>query len=215
MAITKQSKDLQIDSIQETLLAAEMCLNFDKGDEKWTGINNSGCLGIPCLILLSSLIDTMGSMFRGSDLRIMIDETVHNIVTASDHFMILNDVRLFNLNLSMLAIEDLYKTYRCKLTHNNTLPENNFLNIDKPHGKLFEYNDEGLISVINLTELLGYVKKAVPIIIIWINEGTFSEEHKVTTELYELNKYRVPLTVLDIASTGNTMTIITNEMNCG
>lgn len=147
MANYLKLKDQQKEAFKENIFTINWCLTYDKSTEaNWDGESKIGCLGVPAAILLFSLIDTIGSFYSGSETEIVIDSSKYKIAKASDHFYILNHESFFNLKLSKTAIEDLYSTYRCKLTHNNSLPANNFLAIGDESSDIFEFDSENKIS---------------------------------------------------------------------
>lgn len=183
MAEYFQQKEQRIEALIENLFAAKICLEYDKSNKHWIGDSLEGCLGIPAAILLCSLIDTIGSEFRGSKYQISIDGQSYTIQTASDHFFILNHDKLFNLNLSRSAIMDFYTSYRSKLTHNSALPANNYLGIGCLTDDIFIFNQNFEIVKINLLPLYQKTKDMIEIFIYYLDTGTFSSTHKLTCEL--------------------------------
>jgi len=175
MAIFIKQNDLTVASLKENLLAIDYCLSYKKSD--------NGCLGIPAMILMCSVIDTIGSYYRGSDYNFIIDNVSAKIEKASDHFYVLNHQTYFNLNLSKNTIDDVYSTYRSKLTHNASLPPNNYLYIDKNEQALFHLNTEKKIVKVNLFPLFERIKKACDEFIYHLEIGNFSEHHKLSNEL--------------------------------
>lgn len=188
MATYFRNKDFQIESLKENLFAAELCLKFDKSKEEWSGGSKVGCLGIPAAILLCSLIDTIGSVFRNTEMEVFIDGKYKKIEKAYEHFCILNHEKFFKCNLTLVTINDFYETYRSKLTHNNSLPGNNFLDIGNFTDDIFELNAEYKINKINLLSLYNITKSAVHTLIYYLEYGTFSPDHKLTNELYQIAK---------------------------
>jgi hypothetical protein len=133
---------------------------------------------------LCSLIDTIGSVFCKTNTEITIDGNVHNkIEKASDHFYILNHDKLFNLDLKMSTIQDFYTTYRSKLTHNNSLPANNFLSNNCSSEDIFELDSECKITKINLRPLYNKTKESIDTLIYYLRNGRFSPDHKLTNDL--------------------------------
>jgi len=184
MAEYNKQIEQQIEALKENIYTINMCLNFDKSKEDdWDGNSKIGCLGIPSMILICSLIDTIGSVFRGSNMNFSIDGNNYKINTASDHFYILNHERFFNLNLSMITITDFYETYRSKLTHNNSIPANNYLSIGNITDNIFELNCENMIVKIKIKPLFEETKNAVDTLIYYLKNGTFSDDHKLSKEL--------------------------------
>lgn len=209
MAEYSNQIDLQIESLKENLYTIELCLGFNKQDSSnWTGNSKVGCLGVPATILLCSLIDTIGSVFRNTEMEFPIDGANYKIEKAADHFYILNHVKFFNLNLSMPTILDFYSTYRSKLTHNNALPANNYLSIGDISDKIFELDSNQQITKINLRALSLQVEKAVETLIYYLKNSTFSPTHKLTDELNNSAKLYDANINISSSDTGHTFTTI-------
>jgi len=188
MAIHNKQAHQQIEALLENIKVIDFCLHYNKTNELVQTDFTVPCLGYPAAILLFSVIDTMGSFFRGSDSTIQVGSELKKIETASDHFIILNHNILFNLNLSGKTIFDFYSTYRSKLTHNNSLPVNNFLIANSASDKIFTLNSNYEIEVINLVALFKVVESATNIFIYWLRDGQWSKEHKLTQELIKKAK---------------------------
>ncbi|HRK83192.1 MAG TPA: hypothetical protein PLZ12_17245 [Saprospiraceae bacterium] len=181
-------REQQREALTELLVTIKYCLDFDKkSSSDWAGVNG-GCLGYPALILMSSMIDTMGSYFRECSLTIPVDSKNESIEKGSDHFLILNQENLFNLGLSKKTIIDFYSTYRSKLVHNSALPPNNFLINDKDSNNIFTLDQDLKIRCINIYALFEAIKKATEQFLAWLEFGTFSNDHKLTQELLEVAK---------------------------
>lgn len=208
MAIVQKQADQQIEALLENIKVINFCLHYNKTSEEVQTDFTVPCLGYPAAILLCSVIDTMGSFFRGSESTFQVGSEIKKIETASDHFLILNHDILFDLNLSGKTIFDFYTTYRSKLTHNNSLPRNNFLRADSASDQLFRLNTEDEIEVINLVALFKVVKNATNIFIHWLQYGQWSEEHKLTQELNEKAKSDSSFLKDYGSDSGNTITNI-------
>jgi hypothetical protein len=170
-------------TLRENIKAIEYCIQFDKSiKENWEE-EDLGCLGMPAIILLCSVIDTMGSYFRGTSATIQVDGVPTSIETVSNHFLILNHDKLFNLNLSGKTIYDFYSKYRSPLTHNNTLPPNTSLEIGAETDDIFIINSDGEVTQVNLIPLFEKVKVEVETFIHFIDYATWSEDHKLKQEL--------------------------------
>ena len=196
MAVHPNYNKLTKESIKENLFIIDYCLNFDKAkNENWNGDSKEGCLGIPGFILLCTLIDTIGSYFRGSKYIIKIDGVNHPIETASEHFYILNHEKFFNLDLKMVTIIDFYSTYRSKLVHNTLLPENNFLSIGSKEDNIFHLDGEEKIVKVNIKPLFEKTKVAIETLIYYLENGTFSLDHALNTEMLEKRKESNPLNI--------------------
>jgi len=181
-------REQQREALTEMLVTIKYCLDFDKkSSSDWAGVNG-GCLGYPALILMSSMIDTMGSFFRKGSLKISLDNKEKSIQKAEEHFFILNQENLFNLGLAEVTIMDFYSTYRSKMVHNSSLPPNNFLFSDKNTNKIFILDPDNKIRAINLHSLFESIKTATNRFLDWLERGTFSDDHKLTQELLEVAK---------------------------
>lgn len=205
MAIYTENNEQLIEALNEDIYVIKHCLNFvkkDAGNPEWE--NDNGCLGIPATILLCSVIDTIGSFFRGSAYKIKIDENNYSINTVDEHFFILNHDKLFNLNLKGITIRDFYSTYRSKLTHNNSLPLNNFLAIGKDESEIFKLNLNNEITEIQLYPLFEEVTKATETFKYYLKNSTFSPENKVSNELLGKAKLDAPSIINYPVVTGNT-----------
>jgi len=175
MAILSRQNDFTVSSLRENLTAIEYCLSYKKSDD--------GCLGIPAMILICSIIDTIGSYYRGANYGFNVDNIELKIEKASEHFYILNHEKYFNLNLSKITIEDFYSTYRSKLTHNASLPPNNYLYIDQNEEALFGLDSDKKILKINLYPLFKKVSRACNEFIYHLENSNFSDDHKLSNEL--------------------------------
>jgi len=92
MAIHPDLKSLIRESLPEYLFVAEYCFRFRK-DASWPQDQVGGCLGYPAAGILFSIVDTIGSFDRGSDLTFVVDDTVHQIKSDGfQHFFVLNSV---------------------------------------------------------------------------------------------------------------------------
>ena len=193
MAIYPENKNFLIESIKENLYTIDYCVNYDKSiAQDWIGESKLGCLGIPAFILICSLIDTIGSYFRNSQSLIQIDNVSYKIEKASDHFFILNHDKFFNLDLKMTTIMDFYSTYRSKIVHNTTLPENSFLDIGRNEDRIFQLDKEGKIIKLNIIPLFEKTKSSFEYFIYILENMTFSSEHTVNLELIEKRKTHDP-----------------------
>ncbi|RKR82800.1 hypothetical protein BDD43_2989 [Mucilaginibacter gracilis] len=163
----------------------DYCFDYNKEEQENWKSGNRGMLGMPALILLSAIIDTMGAYFRGTNLEIDVDGQKKKIETASDHFLILNDKLLFGLNLTEPVISDFYKKYRSVATHNSTLPPFQFMDIGIKSDEIFKFNSLGEIEKLMLKPLFEAVKKASATFVHWLQFGGWSAAHKLAKELSE------------------------------
>ncbi len=208
MAIHQKQSGQQIEALLENLQVVNYCLHYNKDEDHVHEDFTVPCLGYPAAILLCSLIDTIGSFFRGSQSVIMVDSQPKTIETASDHFLILNHNILFNLNLSGKTIFDFYSTYRSRLTHNNSLPPNNFLIATSISNPIFRLNANDEVEIMDLVPLFKKVEDATSILIHWLKYGQWSSEHKLTQELNEKAKADSSIIKDFESESGNTITNI-------
>ncbi|MCA9806299.1 MAG: hypothetical protein KC777_30230 [Cyanobacteria bacterium HKST-UBA02] len=112
-----------IASLHEMWFLANYAVNYRKEDKNiWGPTPGNGILGIGAAILLFSIIDTMGSMFRGNkEFSIPIDRRNVPITKTSQHFYILNS-RYFGLGLSKVDLDKIYQSIRSPLVHNSIIP---------------------------------------------------------------------------------------------
>jgi hypothetical protein len=208
MAQYDKQSEQQFEALKENLFTIDWCLKYDKSTAvDWIGDSKLGCLGIPSAILLCSLIDTIGSVFRGTEMQVCIDGVNIKIETVSQHFYILNHDKFFNLNLNMSTIMDLYSTYRSKLIHNSSLPGNNYLSIGVSSDNIFELDSEKKITRINLVPLYDKVKTSIDTLIYYLTYRTFSADHKLAIELESSAKPIISSMKIKPSDTGHTMTI--------
>jgi hypothetical protein len=74
MAYHPSPSSMLKESLDETLFAAKMCVEYRKTDAIWGEFQSNGCLGFPSAVLLFSIIDTIGSYYRKTvDFKIIID----------------------------------------------------------------------------------------------------------------------------------------------
>lgn len=147
MALHSSKSSLLRVSLLETISIVEYCLKNTK-DSKYFG--EGGYYGIPAAILLLSVVDALGAHMPGS---------------KKNHFNVLNNKKLFGLNLSKSSVDILYKEYRCVLTHESTLNKGSILRMGTETDPPFEVSISRELSALNLLALLKYTKKAVSIFI--------------------------------------------------
>lgn len=195
MAIHEDFKKLTYDSLRENLITIDYCMSFEKTNNPVWGKNDAGCLGMSALILLSAVIDTMGSYFRGSSATINVDGEERLIETVSDHFLILNHDKIFDLRLSGKVIYDFYSKYRSPGTHNNTLPFNAFMDMGTASNDIFQVNSKHEVELVRLTPLHQKVVKAVNIFNHYLLNGNWSADHKLAADLQQRSNSEVSSTV--------------------
>jgi hypothetical protein len=211
MIVQNDSKKLTINSLKENICAIEYCLNYNKStSDNWTD-SVSGCLGIPTLILLTSIIDSIGSYFRDTSTTITVDGESKSINTASDHFLILNHDKLFNLNLTNKTIFNFYSKYRSTLTHNNTLPLNTSIDIGNETDDSFSIINDEIIQI-RLKPLFSKIKIAVELFTYYLENANWSADHRLSQEM-ESKGNLLGTSITSISMTANTASNNTQKAN--
>lgn len=125
MAIHNSTDSLIREALSEYLAIAEHCLT--------TGKPTGGCYGFPTALLLFSIVDAIGSFYRGNNsFEISVDQRRRTIKGAGfQHYFILNS-DYYGQTLSEKDIQRLYDYYRCLLVHNAALAPDHFLDIGNP-----------------------------------------------------------------------------------
>ena len=158
MAIHTSKFDLHKEALEENLEAVRLLISYQKEviSNKW--IDEKGCLGYPAATLLFSCINAFGNLFY--------DEVVAGVKISSDKktFQILNSEYFESQNISNDILDELYETYRSKLTHNLSLPKNYFIKLKSGNNNWYETsnNDKGkkIISTVYLQDLHELCSKA-------------------------------------------------------
>jgi hypothetical protein len=175
MALHRTPSSMLKESLDESLEAAKLCINYKKTDSKWGDYATGGCLGFPAAVLLFSIIDSIGSYYRkNTDFKITIDGKSSSINAEGwEHFKILNS-KYFKRSLSLHFIKALYQGFRSKLTHNSVLGRNTQMfpgQINDLYMDNISYQSKGFatskneknetIYLVSLSELLIYCESAV------------------------------------------------------
>lgn len=202
MEFDQEQRKQIAEAIKESMTIIEYCLHKNKLSGLQSDDYSKSCYGYPAAILLFSIIDTIGSFFRGSQLRINVDSKERKISGTNDHLLILNHKRMFDLDLTEITIKDLYSTYRCKLTHNHALPFSNYLINCSQTDWIFKYNNEGKIVCINLAKLHTKVHAAVEKFEHYLISATWSDNHELTKELLEAGKSETSGDIISIPASG-------------
>lgn len=160
------------ESLDETLEAVSLCVDYRKTESKWGQFQTNGCLGFPAGVLLFSIIDTIGSYYRKNKaFKIKIDNTWTLINGEGwEHFKVLNS-KYFKQNLSSEFIKTLYTKFRSNLTHNSTLGKDTLMVMNEMgmrpitySSKVFatsEYPTGNKIYIVSIFELYKICKEAV------------------------------------------------------
>lgn len=129
MAIFNNINDLAYDTILENLGAAEQCIyKLRKAD--------GGCYGMSALILLMSVIDSMGTFYENGVFTLLpennadLKKRVKQPGAVTDHFEAMYDHYYKDYISEKEDFMDvLYRKYRCNPIHNNVLQYDYFLSI--------------------------------------------------------------------------------------
>jgi hypothetical protein len=184
---------LHVEAMRESLEAAKLLVNYNKEQNSHSWDRAQGCLGYPSAILLFSFINAYGNLFYS--------ETIHGIKINTDKktFAILNSDYFSNQNISSAAIEDLYESFRSKLTHNLALPKNYVMKQQSPTSRWFELSEnnkgESIISTIYLVDLLELCDFAF---------NKIKDEHK---KQFESSKKTNDIKYKDLKSNPTIMTV--------
>ncbi len=150
--IVNSIKEMLKESLSEMIHVAEYCYETKK--------DNGGCYGYPCSILLFSVLDTIGSFYKGKDYSITIDGKDKKIKNTVQHFYILNSKDFYNQNLTEEEIKIIYDNYRSTLTHNSSMPPKYAIEMGDIKDNLFTISDREW-PVLNLTKFLHLSKISV------------------------------------------------------
>jgi hypothetical protein len=136
VAIHPELKSLIRESLREYLHVAEYCVQFEK-DVDWPQDQIGGCLGYPAAVMLFSIVDTIGSFHRGSDLSVLIEGKTRDIrKDGFQHFFVLNS-EYYGQALDEAALKRLYDNFRSLLVHNAALAPLNCLIKDPANAEAF------------------------------------------------------------------------------
>jgi len=116
-------KSMVLEALEEHLFTVDWLLRYKKIDPQMWKNANGGTLGYPAALILFTIVDTIGSYYRKSDLKLEITVEGTKRVIDEDgykHFFILNS-HYFNLSLSAFEIQNLYNMVRSKLVHNSII----------------------------------------------------------------------------------------------
>lgn len=121
MALHTKVDEHVIENLREFLKLAEIGLSARKRDLKGDFRKDDGCLGAPAASLLFSIVDSIGSYYRGDySLRISNHRPPYIDQPGYVHFFILNS-RYFRQNLNDKEVQFLFGQYRSNLSHNAAL----------------------------------------------------------------------------------------------
>jgi hypothetical protein len=113
MALHESASSLSIEAIEETMLAAKLCLEHRKPD--------GGCLGYPAVCLLFTVVNALGEYLLQHD---------GPTQGKSDPYIRAFADPSFGLSLSEQQIRNLKKWYRNLLVHNGSIAPGAYLTMD-------------------------------------------------------------------------------------
>ena len=174
MAIHPDLKSLILESLPEYLHVAEYCVKFRK-DSAWGREQAGGCLGYPAAVMLFSIVDTIGSFYRGrTDLSIAISgKSVHIRGDGFQHFFVLNS-EFYGQNLDKPTIVRLYGDFRSLLVHNASLAPSSFLVNDPTVSTAFPV--VGAKYLVNVPAFLDISREAVRLFLSRVDEVILRSE---------------------------------------
>jgi hypothetical protein len=155
MAIHDSTHSLVHEALTEYLAIAEHCIT--------TGKPTGGCYGFPTALLCFTIIDAIGSFYRGNkSLTINIDQKTRTIDgDGFKHYFILNS-DYYGQSLSEKDIKKLYEYYRCLLVHNAALAPGHLLDIGGPTDSPFaKRHSSQHVDYVNLRPFLNLSHVAV------------------------------------------------------
>ncbi|MDX5447258.1 MAG: hypothetical protein LPK47_02675 [Bacteroidota bacterium] len=196
------NKDLIIEAINESIHISSISLKTEKENgDKW--IIADGVFGYPALIILFSVVDSIGSYFRvkskeSNGIEIPFsDGEKRKIIKPRHHFYILNHPSLFDCKLSKEQIDDLYKAYRCKITHNQSIPIGRYL-FYKLDFELFYFQSNKLVGI-NLHKFNKLVSEGANKFTDMLYRGNLSPSNYTAGELRNSSLDQVYFSSLGIA----------------
>lgn len=145
-----------IDTIEENLTIIEYCLN----NRKKEGVES--CYGMSAVILMSSVIDTIGTFYRNNNSYTPItqeDIDMESLGSGRKHFNIYWNKFLKSSCRKKDFIDIFYKNVRCKSVHNGIINRDTFIS------KSEEQSTKVLViknktAIIFLRELFNVIKKS-------------------------------------------------------
>lgn len=167
-----------IEALKENAEIISYCLSTQNPSS-----DNDGCYGYPAMILICSVIDTIGSFFSGAEMEIQVGAEKKKIEKNSDHFFILNHEELFGFQYLGVTLYDFYTNYRSRLTHSNALPKNHFLKYDPEDDQPFSLDAKNKIECVNLHALNENLKGAIETFSHWLETRNWSSDHVVSKDL--------------------------------
>ena len=143
-------------TIKENLTIVKYCLETPKRK------NTDSCYGMPALILLSSIVDTIGTFYRtGQYQTITIEEICNEDLTSVKNHFVKYHNRFLSEDCEQNDFVDLfYKCARCKATHNSVLGPQVILTKKVDKNKHVLSKDKAGKLTIHLFELYENVKQA-------------------------------------------------------
>jgi len=154
----KDYNDFALCTMEENLKAAHICLTTPKNNVK------KSCYGMSAIILLSSVIDSLGMFYRnGLSISKITENDIKNkkMGTTYQHFKAFHTKFLVGKCSQHFFIGTYYDFVRCRATHNNVLGPKINITINKStNGKVFEKKHKRAATMVYLNELYTLVENA-------------------------------------------------------
>ena len=148
-------------TMNENLQAARLCLDTPKKE------NTNSCYGMSAIILLSSVIDTLGMFYRNGQQWTKIskqDVINNNLGEARSHFKKFYEKFMSSMNCKAFFTGKFYDFVRCRATHNNVIgPKINITKNRSVKKIIFDKKHEESSTQVYLNELYDFVKNAYEI----------------------------------------------------
>lgn len=128
MSTFNNYRDFAFTTIRENLIIAKYCLTTTKKE------GETGCYGMPALLLLSSIIDIIGTFYRNGkyeDISIVEVSSNKCLGPTSHHFNEYRKKFVGNLCSKQDFLKYIYEYSRCKAVHNGLLYPNVFISCSK------------------------------------------------------------------------------------
>lgn len=155
----KDYNEFALCTMEENLTAAKICLTTSKDNSK------RSCYGMSAIILLSSIIDTLGMFYRnGLTISKITENDIKNKKLGStyQHFKAFHTKFLVGICSQHFFIGTYYDFVRCRATHNNVLGPKINITINKStNGKVFEKKHKKAATMVYLNELCILVENAI------------------------------------------------------
>ncbi len=170
---------LSYETIKHYIAVADYSLSYET--------NGKQCYGMPCLLLLCSRIDAIGSYYRGTKEPRFTNNGNISTKNSNDRFHTFFNIEEIKKNFGCLKkgnIETIYESFRCLCTHNASLSEKvGIIKNESNQSLIIERND---YMIINLPVLLCHVQIAFKVLekdLKEIDKGIKNSNHPESTPL--------------------------------